>query len=167
MGASTGPMEYILVIRNEWSSYVWLWLPTAATGDAAADASCTCIALFGTIDCMPSNQDAYFQNRLIKELTEKLMVKQHFSTAYSPWASSSVEQVCGEDLHACRAVLYELRLAQNDWTAVIECVKSVLNQAPLQRLCLKDSSTPGVYRTPLEMFTSHRPKRPLLAALLV
>ena len=93
------------------------------------------------------------------------MVKQHFSTAYSPWANGSVERVCREVLRACKALLHEFRLAQKDWPAVTECVQSVLKQALLRRLGLRDSSTRGVYRTPLEVFTSHRPTRPLLTAL--
>lgn len=167
MGASTGQQEYLLVIRDDLSSYVWLWPTESATSEAAADALTTWIAVFGTMDWIVSDQGSHFKNRLIKELTEELMVKQHFTTAYSPWANGSVERVCREVLRACRAVLLEFRLAQKDWPAVTECVQSVINQAPLKRLGLRDSSTRGVYRTPLEVFTAHRPTRPLLAALPV
>ncbi len=46
-----------------------------------------------------------------------------------------------------------------------ECIQSVLNQAPLKRLGLRNRNSPGVYRSPLEVFTGHLPARPLLRAL--
>lgn len=76
-----------------------------------------------------------------------------------------MERVCREFLRACKAILQKFRFAQKDWPAVTECEQMVLNQAPLKRLGLRDSSTRGIYRTPLEVFTSHRPTRPLLTAL--
>lgn len=36
---------------------------------------------------------------------------------------------------------------------------------PLKRLGLRDTNVKGVYRTPLEVFTGHRPARPLLRAM--
>lgn len=43
-------------------------------------------------------------------------------------------------------------------------VRAVL-QAPSQRLGLRDRKVPGVYRTPLEVFTRHKPVRPLMRAI--
>ena len=37
------------------------------------------------------DQGALVINKLGKELAEKLKVKQHFTTAYSPWANGSEE----------------------------------------------------------------------------
>lgn len=167
MGASSGQLSYLLVTRDDLSSYVWLWPTEAATSAAAADALATWIAVFGGMEWMVSDQGAHFKNQLIKDLTDELKVNHHFTTAYSPWANGSVERVCREVLRACKAVLHEFRLAQKDWPAVTECIQSVINQAPLRRLGLRDSAVPGVFRTPLEVFTSHRPTRPLLSALPV
>ena len=44
-------------------------------------------------------------------------------------------------------------------------VQSILNQSPLKRLESQKNSPRGIYRTPLEVFTSCKPRRPLLKAL--
>ena len=41
----------------------------------------------------------------------------------------------------------------------------MLNHAPSKNLGLRDSKQPGVYRTALEVFTGHKPVRPLLRAI--
>lgn len=73
--------------------------------------------------------------------------------------------MCREVLRACRALCSEWKLAPQDWPAVTECAQSVLNQAPLKRLGLRNKNQPGVHRTPLEVYTGHVPTRPLLSAL--
>lgn len=165
MGASNSSVKYLLVIRDDLSSYVWLWPAAAAPSDAAAEALATWIAVFGSMEWLVSDQGPHFKCRLMRDLTEELKVGHHFTTAYSPWANGSIEHVCREVLRACKAVLHEFRFAQKDWPAVTECVQSVLNQSPLKRLGLRDPSKAGVYCTPLEVFTSHLPTRPLLRAL--
>lgn len=41
------------------------------------------------------------------------------------------------------------------------------NKYPLKRLGLRSSEIPGVFPSLLEVFTGHRPRRPLLSALPV
>lgn len=165
MGASSAKMRYVLVMRDDFSSYVWLYPTSSATSEAVTDAVAMRTAVFGSVEWIVSDQGAHFKNMLMKALSEELRIRQHFTTAYSPWANGSVERVCREVLRACRALLQEFRLSPRDWPAVTECVQSVINHSPLRRLGLRDHDTPSVYRTPLEVFTSHRPTRPLLAAL--
>jgi len=119
------------------------------------------------MDWLISDQGSHFKNSLVEGLTKELQMKHHFSTAYSPWANGSVERVCRELLRSCKTLLSEWRLAYRDWPAVTEAVQSILNHAPLKKLGLRDKSVPGVYRTPLEVFTGHRPVRHLLRALPV
>lgn len=64
-------------------------------------------------------------------------------------------------------LLTECNLGPKDWPAVTEVVQSVINRAPWQRFGLRSSDTPGVYRTPLEVFTGHKPVRPLIRVLPV
>jgi len=70
-------------------------------------------------------------------------------------------------VRASRAVCSEWKLVPRDWPAVTECVQSALNHAPLRRLGLRDSDKPGVYRTPMEVFTGHIPPRPFMRAMPV
>lgn len=66
---------------------------------------------------------------------------------------------------AALALLSEWKLGAKDWPTVLECISSVLNNSPLRHLGLRDSKIPGVYRTPMEVFTGHKPGRPLLRAV--
>lgn len=67
-------------------------------------------------------------------------------------------------LRACKSLISEWKLAPQDWPSIIEAVQSVINHSPLRRLGLL-KGTNGIYRTPLEVFTSIKPSRPLMRAL--
>lgn len=167
MGKSNSDLLYLLLIRDDLSSYVWLWPTTEATSTAAAVAVTTWIAVFGPMKWIVTDQGSHFKNRPMKDLTEELKVDHHLTTAYSPWANGSVERIYREVLRACKAILHEFRLEPKDWPAATECIQSVINQSPLRHLGLRDSPIRVVHRTPLEVFTSHKPTRPLLSALPV
>lgn len=160
-----GNLKYILLIKDDLSSFVWLWPTHSATGDAAVDAITTWISTFGAMEWIVSDQGPHFNCELFKGVTSDLKVNHHFTTAYSPWANGTVERVCKEVLRACQALLLEFKLSPKEWPSVTECIQSILNQSPLKRLGLRDKSDPQVYRSPLEVFTSHLPSRPLLRAL--
>ena len=165
MGNSSNDEKYVLIFREDFSSFVWLFPYASATSEAAAEALATWIATFGCPIWVVTDQGAHFKNRLLKDLTREMKVQHHFTTAYSPWANGTVERVCKEVLRATRALLSELRLPPTSWPAVLEMVQSILNQSPWKRLGSRENSPRGIYRTPLEVFTSCRPRRPLLKAL--
>ena len=165
MGASFGSERYLLIIRDDLSGYVWLWPTASASSEDAADALASWISAFGAMEWIVSDRGSHFKNSLIRHLVESMHINHHFTTAYCPWANGTVERVCKEVLRAARVLLHELRLGEKDWPAVTECLTSILNHSPLTRLGLRSKKQPGVYRSPLEVFTSHRPTRPLLRAL--
>ena len=167
MGPGFDGKKYILILRDDLSTYVWLWATDACTSEHAADAIANWVGAFGSPKWLVTDQGSHFQNKLINALTEELRIEHHFTTAYCPWANGSVERVCREVLRSCKALLAEWNLGCQDWPAVTECVQSVLDHAPLERLGLRSPNSPGVYRSPLEVFTGHIPVRPLLRALPV
>lgn len=167
MGPGRDGNKYVLILRDDLSSFVWLWSAPACTAEVAADALSTWCGSFGSMTWLVSDQGSHFKNELVEHLTAEMKTKHHFTTAYSPWANGSVERVCREVLRSCKALTSEWKLGPQDWPAVTECVQSLLNHAPLQRLGARDIKTPQVYRTPLEVFTGHLPVRPLLRALPV
>lgn len=167
MGQGVDGKKYVLIIRDDLSPYIWIWPTSDTTAESAAEALCVWVGVFGGMEWLVSDQGSHFKNELIRNLTEELRAKHHFTTAYSPWANGSVERVCHEVLRACKALLSEWKLSAKDWPTVTEAVQAVINQAPLRKLGLRSSSVPGVYRTPMEVFTGHRPSRPLIRALPV
>ena len=165
MGAGIDNKSYVLIIRDDLSSFVWLFATEAATSGEAVNALTTWISSFGSMKWFVTDQGSHFKNELINGLSSELRINHHFTTAYSPWSNGTVERICREVLRACRALCSEWKLAPQDWPSVVECVQSVLNHSPLKRLGLRDKNYPGVYRTPMEVFTGHIPTRPLLHAL--
>ena len=105
MGAGFEGMKYILIIRDEISSFVWLHPADAANAEVTALALSGWIASFSTMDWLVSDQGSHFMNELNEELFSKYKVRRHFTTAYSPWANSTVERVCREVLRSCKALL--------------------------------------------------------------
>ena len=165
MGAGKEGKRYILLIRDDHSSYVWLWPTEAANADTAADALCVWLGVFGGMEWLVSDQGSHFKNQVIQKLTDETRINHHFTTAYCPWANGSVERICREVLRACRALLGEWKLGPTHWPAVTEAIQSVLNHAPLKTLGLRDPQIKKVYRTPLEVFMGHKPIRPLMRAV--
>ena len=162
MGKGFDGLQYVLLIRDDLSSFVWTCACRAANGEFAAEVLAKWVANFGTMTWLVSDQGSHFHNTVHTDLVHKFKTKRHFTVAYSPWANGTVERVNREVLRATKALLSEWKLAPQDWPAVIDCVQSVLNQSPLPRLGLRSSC---VHRSPLQVFTGIPPSRPLLCAL--
>eukprot|EP00171_Calliarthron_tuberculosum_P004595 IDg4595t1 len=166
MGPSaTTDLKYVLIIRDDLSSYVWLWPTAGPTSESAAEAFATWIAAFESFKWLVTDQGTHFASSLVRELVSEICAQHHFTTAYCPWANGTVERVCQEVLRTTTALLMEIKLAPMDWLSVLDCVQSVLNQSPLRRLGPRTGGPPGVHRSPLEVFTGMQPTRPLLRAL--
>lgn len=165
LGDNNSKLKYLLLIGDDLASYVRLWPTETPTSDSAAEALATWIAVYGSMVQVLCDQGSHFKNQLVKNLTAERKVGHHFTTAYCPWANVSGERVCREVLRACEALLHEFRLALKDLPSITECIQSVINQSPFTRLGRRIGSSSGVYRTPLEVFTSHRPTCSLPRAL--
>lgn len=156
--------KYLLLLREDFSSFIWLWPAEKANGENAADALAGWVPSFGAVDWIVTDQGTHFKNTLVKSLTKNLNASHHFTTACCPWANGSIERICREVIRACRALLSEMKLSPLKWPAISESVQCILNQAPLRRSGARKNE-PGIYRTPLEVFTGHRPMRSLIRAL--
>lgn len=163
--ASNNALDYLLLIKDDLSSFVWLYPTKGPTADAAVDSITMWISSYGLFEWLVTDQGTHFTSKLMKLLNEELHTKYHFTEAYCPWANGTIERVCREVLRATKALLSEMKLPPTDWPSVSECSKSVLSQAPLPKLGLRDKTKPGIFRTPLEVFTGHTPRQPLLRAL--
>ena len=160
-------MKYVLILRDDFSSYVWLYPTENATIGAATEAVATWCASFGTFDWLVTDQGAHLKNQLMRLLESEMNLSHHFTTPYCPSTKGSVARVCREVFRVCRALTSDWKLSQYDWTAVTECIQIVINHSPLKRLRLREKGKSSVYRTPLEVFTCLKPTRPLLRALPV
>ncbi len=69
MGPGIEGKKYILIIRDDLSSYVWLWPTDSATSEAAADAITVWLGCFGSMEWLVTDQGSHFKNDLIRALT--------------------------------------------------------------------------------------------------
>ena len=144
----------ILVIKDDFSGYVWLIPTTEADAKTTADALLSWFASFGTVVQWISDRGSHFKNDVVRELRDQTNGLHHFTLAYCPWSNGTVEVVCRELLRALRAFLSEFQLPHRSWPSVMPVVQSVLNNSPLSRLG---------NRCPIPVFTGLPQDSPLLS----
>ena len=104
MDASQTGEKYILIIRDDFSSYCWLYAIFSATSAAAVDALTLWIGSFGYMQWIVTDQGTHFVNSLMKGLTSSLHIAHHLVTPYSPLSNGSVERICREVIRSCRVI---------------------------------------------------------------
>jgi len=153
IGKSSSGQVYVLILKDDFSSYVWLKPCKAADAEATATSLIEWFSAFGTVVQWVSDRGSHFKNEVVKELRERLHCSHHFTLAYCPWSNGSVEVVCRELIRTMRALSSEYQLPFKLWPVVVPVVQSVLNNTVLDRLggaC------------PLSAFTSLPADSPLL-----
>lgn len=130
MGKSTTSEEYVLVIKDDASKFVWLISCHTADGKATYTHLLDWFANFGVFRTWVSDQGTHFKNKVIEALQHALGAHHHFTTARCPWANGTVEVVMREVLRSYRALLLEWRLQPSDWPRIIKIVQMLLNHSP-------------------------------------
>jgi Integrase core domain len=146
-----GKYQYLLLLKDDLSGY--LWLVPCRTADAAAtvDALMRWLAVFDVVLVWISDRGSHFKNELVQRVQKELKAKHHFTTANCPWSNSTIESACKQVIRALYAVLSELKMYADEWPEVVNVVQSVLNNSLSTRLNK---------RTPMLVFTGHAETRP-------
>jgi len=150
--SSSGP-TYVLILKDDFSSYVWLKPCTAANAETTAMCLMEWFSTFGTVIQWVSDRGSHFKNEVIQELRERLHCTHHFTLAYCPWSNGSVEVVCRELIRTMRALVSEFQIPFKQWPTVLPIIQAVLNNTLLDRLG-------GI--CPLSAFTTLPADSPLL-----
>lgn len=153
IGKSAHGTKYVLIIKDDLSSYTWLYACESADAESTADALIDWFAAFGPVSQWVSDQGTHFKNELLRILKDKFRAEHHFTLPYCPWSNGTVEVVCRELLRAVRALLSEFSLPFRFWPDVLPIVQSILNTTIISRLG---------HRCPLTVFTGIEPITPLL-----
>jgi len=154
MSEGVDDYKYVLILKDDFSSYVWLKATKETTAEVTADYLIEWFSTFGVVNDWVSDRGSHFKNQLIEYLRDKVKSEHHFTLAYCPWSNGTVEVVCRELLRATRALLSEYQLPQTMWHQVLPVVQSVLNNTILDRLGK---------RCPLTAFTGLPQDTPLLS----
>jgi len=107
--SSDGPV-YILILKDDFSSYVQLIPCESANAEATAGALIQWFASFGTVIQWVSDQGSHFKNEVIRILRKQTRGSHHFTLPYCPWTNGTVEVVCLELLRALRALSSEFQI---------------------------------------------------------
>ena len=156
MGAGLDGFKYILVVKDDLSSYQWLTPARCADADTAATEIAKWIRTFTIMTMWVSDQGSYFKNNVMKTLAEDHRIKHNFTVAYSPWVNGTVESCMKHVLAANHGLQSELKLGPQDWPAVTGMIQTALNEVPLRPLGAHED---GTFRTPQEFMTGIKPTR--------
>jgi transposase InsO family protein len=79
-----GKYQYLLLLNDDLSGY--LWLVSCRTADAAAtvDALMRWLAVFGVVLLWISDRGSHFKNDVVQRVQKELKAKHHFTTASCP-----------------------------------------------------------------------------------
>lgn len=146
--------NYVLVLKDDFSGYVWLKATTATTAEVAGDHLIEWFDSFGHVQQWVSGQGTHFKNDLVDHLHQKIMREHNFALAYCPWSNGTVEVFNCELLRATRALLSEYQPPHNEWPLVLPVVQSVLSNTILELLG---------GRFPLTLFTKLPHDTPLIS----
>ena len=126
--------NYVLVLKDDFSSYVSLVKCKAADAEHTAKALVDWFATFGVVLNWVSDRGSHFKNEVVERLREQNRASHRFTLAYAPWSNGTVEVVNREVLRVLRALCSELRIAFKEWPNILPVVQGVLNSAVLPRL---------------------------------
>lgn len=135
MGPAAGSdLKYILVIKDDVSSYTWLHACSNADSDAATNALSRWFACFGCMHWLVTDQGSHFVASLMSTLTKKAKIRHHSTTPYCPWANGTVERLCKEILRITKALLSEWKLPVTQWPSLTESIQKIINHSPSKKL---------------------------------
>ena len=159
MGPGFDGFKYILVVKDDLSSYQWLIPARCGDADTAAAEIAEWIRTFTIMKMWVSDQRSHFKKNVMITRAEDHRIKHNFTVAYSPWVNGTVES-CMEHVQAANRCLQpELKLGPQDWPAVTGMIQAALNEAPLRRLGVHGD---GTFRTPQEVMNGIRKTRTIL-----
>ena len=152
MNESRTGEKYVLILKDDASSFIWLRPSEAPDAETATQALLEWFASFGVVPYWCSDRGTHFKNKLIGLINKQLRAHHHFTTPYCPQSNGTVEAVCKEVLRACRSLLSEFRMREDEWPEVVPLIQSILNHS--KRPTLGD-------RAPITVFTGLPADNPL------
>ena len=134
IGKSDKLLLYVIILKNDFSSFVWLFPSEDADAASTIDVLMEWFSSFGVVTQWVSDRGSHFKNEVVAGLSDKLRGSHHFTLPYCSWSNGTVEVVCRELLRVLRALTSEFQIHFRIWPSVLPLVKYILNNIPLVRL---------------------------------
>ena len=156
MNESYDGQTYVLMIKDDASSYAWLIPSITADAKAAATGLVSWFSAFGVVETWISDRGTHFKNTLMAEISKRLHAHHSFTAPNAPHTNGTVERLGREVLRATRALLSEVRLNEKEWPSALPVIQSIINHTPRKGLG---------NRAPITVFTGLPPDNPLRLVL--
>ena len=148
MGPSSTGMKYLLMIKDDFSSYSWFIPFSNANAENAADGLLEWCATFSIPKYLMTDGGSHFKNETIRFLTKALQAPHHFTLPYTPWSNGSVERLGREILRLFRATVSEMQKPFTEWPALVPVLEMSLNNSPSPQCATQPPTT---------IFIGHKP----------
>lgn len=145
--------EYLLVLKDGFSTFVMLFPCRAATAAATVEGLLHWFAIFGVAEVWVSDQGTHFRNQVVTALQRKLRVHHHFVAAGCAWANGTIERANREALRVFRTLLAEMHLPPQRWRELVPVVQATVNAT------VSHSRLAG--KSPYEVMFAEPPAHPL------
>lgn len=128
-----GDRKYVLILKDDLTSYSWLQLYSFADNEAAAKSLVKWIPSYGSLAYWSPLENHLLQYHY-SDNSPKNLSQTSIHQDYCSWANGSVEYFCKEVFQAFSVILSECKLLHCDWPAMCDCVQGMINDLPSERL---------------------------------
>ena len=156
IGESRSMHEYILILKDDFSGYVFLRGCKHADASTTAEVLTEYFTTFVPVTKWFSDQGPHFCNKVMEMLAQSIGANHRFSTVYAPWSNGTVESVCKEVLRVMHALCAEMKIPETEWPRIVPAIQSIVNNSPARRLKNK---------APITVHTGMTSGNPLTVAL--
>lgn len=119
------------------------------------------------MDAIGSDRGPRLSAAVIWQLTKQGHLQKHLSTSYCPWGNETVKKIFEEMLRVSWSFLKAFPMDPTSWSAVIDCVHAIINQARFW--CLEGSRNTKELKCEcaMEVFTRLKQKRLMVQCMLL
>ena len=151
------PLEYVLMMKDDASSYAWFHPTESADALSATEGLIKWFCAFGVVKTWISDRVTHFKNKLVEALTHTLHTHYHFTAPNAPQSNGTIERLGRELIRCVRSLLSEFRMKSTEWHKILPVVQSILNHTERDSLG---------HRAPITVFSGLKADNPLKSLLL-
>jgi transposase InsO family protein len=118
-----GKHQYLLLLKDDLSGYLWLLPCRTADSAATVDALMRWFAAFCVVLLWILDRSSHFKDEAVRRVQKELKSKHHFTTANCSGSNGTIESEYKQVLRAFRAALSELKMYADESPEVVSMVQ--------------------------------------------
>lgn len=125
-------VQYIFVIKDDLSSYIWFVPTESADAENAAKSLSRSICSLAAKYHPFSDQSSHFKNQIMEFLASSHRIHHQFTVVYSLWVNGTVENVNRNIQATTHALSTRIKSRVLDWHKTTSLIQFILYRAPLR-----------------------------------